>query len=271
MAIETLSTTPAEEIISYDPATGEEIGRAPLTTTSGVIQAVEQAGAAQPEWARKSFRQRARIVLQARKIVLAELEDIAKLISRETGKPVDEAISMEIVPTLDLMHYFARETANLLEPQKIDIGQYGLMGRSSTIVYHPFGVVGIISPWNFPWATPLAEVVMALMAGNSVVVKPSELTPLTALKIADVFQQAALPDGVLRVITGDGVTGALLVETGVDKLMFTGSVRTGKLIAEMAAMNLTPVVLELGSKDPLIVLEDANLPNAARAAIWGAF
>src|SRR5215470_1387962 len=207
MTTQTLATTPSEEIISYDPATGEEIGRAPHTSAAGVLQAVEQARAAQPEWARKSFGQRARIILRARKIVLGELEDIAKLISRETGKPVDEAISMEIVPTLDLMHYFARETANLLKPQKIDIGQYGLMGRSSTIVYQPFGVIGIISPWNFPWATPLDEVVMALMAGNSVVVKPSELTPLTALKIADVFQRAKLPEGLLQVITGDGVTG----------------------------------------------------------------
>jgi len=271
MTIETLASTPPEEIISYDPATGEEIGRAPLITAGGVEKGVELARTAQPDWAQKSFRERARIILRARKIILAELEDIAKLISRETGKPVAEAISMEVVPTLDLMYYFARETANLLQPQKIDIGQYGLMGRSSTIVYHPFGVVGIISPWNFPWATPLDEVVMALMAGNSVVVKPSELTPLTALKIADVFQRAALPEGVLQVITGDGVTGALLVDSGVDKIMFTGSVRTGKLIAEMAATHLTPLVLELGGKDPMIVLEDANLPNAARAAIWGAF
>ncbi len=271
MIIETLSNTPTEEIISYDPATGEEIGRAPLMTAGGVSKAVEEARVAQPEWARKSFRERARIVLRARKIVLAELEDIAKLISRETGKPIDEALSMEVVPTLDLMHYFARETANLLRPQKIEIGQYGLMGRSSTIVYQPVGVVGIISPWNFPWATPLDEVVMALMAGNSVVVKPSELTPLTAMKIADVFERAGLPEGLLHVITGDGVTGALLVDSAVNKIMFTGSVRTGKVIAEMAAMNLTPVVLELGGKDPMIVLDDANLPNAARAAIWGAF
>jgi succinate-semialdehyde dehydrogenase/glutarate-semialdehyde dehydrogenase len=210
-------------------------------------------------------------VLRARQIVLDEIEDIARLIARETGKPVDEAISMEIVPTLDLMHYFARETANLLKPQKINIGQYGLMGRSSTIIYKPVGIVGVISPWNFPWATPLDEVVMALMAGNAVVVKPSELTPLTALKIGEVFKRAGLPQSLLEIVTGDGSTGAALVETGVNKLMFTGSVRTGKQVAELAAQNLIPVVLELGGKDPMIVLEDANLPNAARAAIWGAF
>ena len=151
-----------------------------------------RARAAQPAWANLTFRERARFILKARQIVLDEIDEIATLISRETGKPVSEAISMEIVPTLDLMQYFARQTAKLLRPQKIDIGQYGLMGRSSRIVYQPLGVVGIISPWNFPWATPLDEIVMALMAGNAVVVKPSELTPLTALKIADVFQRAGL-------------------------------------------------------------------------------
>ncbi len=120
--------------------------------------------------------ERASYVLRAREIVLAQTEEIADLISRETGKPPAEAISMEIVPTLDLMNYFARNTEELLKRQKIDIGQYGLMGRSSYIFYKPLGVVGIISPWNFPWATPLDEVVMALMAGNAVVLKPSELT-----------------------------------------------------------------------------------------------
>src|SRR5437762_13059370 len=134
---------------------------------------------------------------------------------------------MEIVPTLDLMQYFARSTAKLLRPQKIDIGQYGLMARSSRLVYKPLGIVGIISPWNFPWATPLDEIVMALMAGNAVAVKPSELTPLTALKIKDVLSRAGLPEHVCQVVTGDGSTGAALVASGPDKIMFTGSVATG--------------------------------------------
>jgi len=173
MSTKTFESTQIREIISYDPATGEEIGRAALTGAAEVRSALARARAAQPAWASISFRERARVILQARKIVLAQLDEIGTLISRETGKPVAEAISMEIVPTLDLMHYFARHTARLLRPQKIDIGQYGLMGRSSQVVYKPLGVVGIISPWNFPWATPLAEVVMALMAGNAVVLKPS--------------------------------------------------------------------------------------------------
>src|SRR5205085_10827921 len=186
-------------------------------------------------------------------------------------KPVVEAISMELTPTLDLMQFFARRTRQLLRPQKINIGQYGLMGRTSSIVYKPLGIVGIISPWNFPWAIPLGEVVMALMAGNAVVLKTSELTPLTGLKIGEVFKRAGLAPTLLQVVTGDGTTGAALVEAGVDKIMFTGSVATGKRVAQSAARTLTPVVLELGGKDPMIILDDADVETAASAAVWGAF
>ena len=255
----------------HDPSTGEEFGRAPLMDANAVTAAVSRARTAQPEWAKLSYRKRARFILRARQLVLDQLEEIANLISRETGKPPTEAIAMEIVPTLDLMHYFAKHTHALLERPEIDIGQYNLMLRWSYIVYKPLGVVGIISPWNFPWATPLDEVVMALMAGNAVVVKPSELTPLTALKIGNIFKQAELPEGLLEIVTGDGSTGAALVNAGVNKIMFTGSVNTGKRVAEAAAKHLTPVVLELGGKDPMVVLEDADLEHAARAAIWGAF
>ena len=261
----------ASEIVSYDPATGEEIGRAQLTSPEGVARAVKLARTRQPAWAARSFRERGRIILKARQLVLNEVDEIATLISRETGKPVSEAISMEIVPTLDLMQYFARGTARLLRSQKIDIGQYRLMGRSSRIIYQPLGVVGIISPWNFPWSTPLAEVVMALMAGNAVVLKPSELTPLVAMKIGEIFNRAGLPDDLLIVVTGDGSTGAALIDARADKIMFTGSVATGKRVAAAAAKHLTPLVLELGGKDPMIVLEDADLENAARGAVWGAF
>lgn len=261
----------AREIISHNPSNGGENGRAALMNASDVAVAVRGARAAQPAWAALSYRERARFVLRAREFVLAQTEEIAQLISRETGKPPAEAISMEVVPTLDAMNYFAHNTARMLKREKIDIGQYGLLGRSSYIFYKPLGVVGIISPWNFPWATPLDEVVMALMAGNAVVLKPSELTPLTALKIGAIFKEARLPQGLLEIVTGDGSTGAALVEAGVDKIMFTGSVATGKRVAEAAAKQLIPVVLELGGKDPMIVLEDAKLENAARAAIWGAF
>ncbi|MDQ3919930.1 MAG: aldehyde dehydrogenase family protein [Acidobacteriota bacterium] len=263
--------SPAREVVSYDPATGEEIGRVPLGSEQDVARAVERARAAQKAWGALGFRERAGVVMRARALVLEELEEIAALVSRESGKPTAEAVAMEIVPTLDLMQFFARRTARLLRPEKIDIGLYRFMGRSSFIEYRPLGVVAVISPWNFPWAIPLGEVVMALMAGNSVVLKPSELTPLVGLKIGDVFARAGLPAGVLEVVTGDGSTGQCVVESAVDKIMFTGSVATGRRVAEAAARKLIPVVLELGGKDPMLVFEDADLSAASSAAVWGAF
>lgn len=273
MSVETLDIKQAarEEIVSYNPATGEALGRVANASAEDVTRAVESARRAQSQWATHSFKERGRVILRARALVLEELEEIATLISRESGKPVAEAISMELTPTLDLMQFFARATARLLRPERIGIGQYALMGRSSKIIYKPLGVIGIISPWNFPWAIPLGEIVMALMAGNGVVLKPSELTPLIGLKIAEVFRRAGLPEGLLHVVTGDGLTGAALVEANVDKIMFTGSVATGKRVAERAARRLKPVVLELGGKDPMIVLEDADIESAAHAAVWGAF
>src|SRR4029079_12889551 len=155
---------------------------------------------------------------------------------------------MEIAPVLDLMQHFARKTEKLLRPTKIKIGLYALLGRSSKIVYHPLGVVGIIPAWNYPFSIPLGEAVMALMAGNTVVIKPSELTPLVGLKIGEIFARAGAPDGLVQVVTGDGRTGAALVEAAPDKIMFTGSVATGKKIAEAAAKNITTTVLELAGK-----------------------
>jgi succinate-semialdehyde dehydrogenase/glutarate-semialdehyde dehydrogenase len=264
-------TQSSGELISTNPATGEENGRAPVTSPEEVARAVSRAREAQARWASRSFRERGRLMMQARRVILSNLDEIALLISRETGKPAAEAISMELVGVLDLMQYFARRTAALLWPKRINVGQYGLMGRSSYEVYKPLGVIGIISPWNFPFATPLAEVVMALMAGNAVVLKPSELTPLSGLKIKEIFSGVGLDEEVLHVVTGDGSTGAALVGAGVNKILFTGSLATGKRVAEAAARSLIPVVLELGGKDPMIVLEDADITNAAMGAIWGAF
>ena len=263
--------TTSEEIISYNPATGEEIGRVPNASAETVENTVEKSRRAFQMWRETSYRHRAKFIMKTREIILSEMDEIARLVSDESGKPVAEAFSAEISPTLDLMQYFARNAQKILKPEKINIGQFKFLGRSSKIIYKPLGVVGIISPWNFPLAIPLGEVVMALMTGNTVVLKPSELTPLVGLKIGEIFEKAGLPENVLQVVTGDGKTGAALVEADVNKIMFTGSVATGKKIAENAAKTLTPVVLELGGKDPMIIFADANLEAASSAAVWGAF
>lgn len=260
-----------DEIFSYNPATGEEIGKVANTSAEEVKTAVENSRKVFQTWRKTSFAGRKKFVMKAREIILAEMDEIARLISDESGKPVAEALSMEIAPVLDLMQYFARNTEKLLRPRKINIGLYRLLGRSSKIVYQPLGVVGIIPAWNYPFSIPLGETAMALMAGNTVVLKPSELTPLIGLKIGEIFEKAGTPENVVQVVTGAGETGAALVESAPDKIMFTGSVATGKKIAESAAKNLTSVVLELGGKDPMIVFADANLELAAEGAVWGAF
>ena len=150
--------SPGAEIICHDPATGEEIGRAPLVMPEEVARAAGRARAAQPAWAARRYSERGGVIMAARNVILKELEEIAFLISMETGKPVAEAISLELTPVLDLMQYFARKTAKLLGPRRISVGQYWTMGRTSYEIYKPIGVIGIISPWNFPLATPLGEV-----------------------------------------------------------------------------------------------------------------
>ncbi len=261
----------ADEIVSYNPATNQEIGRVPNTSAENVKKAVEKSRQAFQEWKKTSFQTRAGFVMKARAIILSELDEIARLISDESGKPVAEAFSMEIAPVLDLMQYFAKNSEKILKARKINIGLYATLGRVSKIVYQPLGVVGIIPAWNYPFSIPLGEAAMALMADNTVIVKPSELTPFTGLKIGEIFRKAGLPESVVQIVTGDGRAGAALVESAPDKIMFTGSVATGKKIAASAAKKLTSVVLELGGKDPMIVFADANLELAAQGAIWGAF
>lgn len=220
--------TAQDEIISYNPATGKEFGRVGCASAADVKIAVEKSRQAFGKWKETSFRERARFVMLAREVILNELDEIARLISDESGKPVAEALSMEIAPVLDLMQYFARNAAKILKPERINIGLYRAMGRTSKIIYKPLGTIGIIPAWNYPFSIPLGEVVMSLMAGNVVILKPSELTPFIGLKIGEIFEKVGLPENVLQVITGDGRTGAALVDAGIEKIMFTGSVATGK-------------------------------------------
>jgi succinate-semialdehyde dehydrogenase/glutarate-semialdehyde dehydrogenase len=263
--------TVKDKIISYNPATGEEFGRARCASVEEVRKAVEKSRQAFETWKKTSFKERAKYVMKAREVILDELDGIARIISDESGKPVAESLSMEIAPVLDLMQYFARNTAKILKPERINIGLYATLGRTSKVIYKPLGTVGIIPAWNYPFSIPLGETVMALMAGNAVIVKPSELTPFIGLRIGEIFEKVGLPENVLQILTGDGRTGAALVDAGVEKIMFTGSVATGKQIAESAAKHLTSVVLELGGKDPMVVFADANLELAAQGAVWGAF
>jgi succinate-semialdehyde dehydrogenase/glutarate-semialdehyde dehydrogenase len=188
---------------------------------------------------------------------------------REAGKTRLEALGMEIILVADLVRYFTKHAAEMLEPEPITL--HLLKHRASYLHYVPRGVVGVIAPWNFPLSIPLGETMMALIAGNAVVLKPSEVTPLIALKARELYLAAELPPDLFQIVTGRGPTGAALIDSGIDYCVFTGSVPTGKKVAAACGERLIPCTLELGGKAPAIVCGDADLDRAAKAIVWGGF
>jgi succinate-semialdehyde dehydrogenase/glutarate-semialdehyde dehydrogenase len=261
--------THGNEIASINPATLEELARFHVASTADVNAAVARARAAQPAWGALSFRDRVRHILKLQRELYDRQHEIVSIISDETGKPAFEALTAEVFPACDLMSHFAANAERILRDERFTLAVF--RNKRSMISYEPLGVVGVISPWNFPFSIPMGGIVMALIAGNAVVFKPSEYTPLVGDAIKRLAASAGLPEGVLEVVQGDGSTGAALVDSAVDKIFFTGSVRTGKKIAEIAAKRLLPAVLELGGKDPMIVLEDAPFERTVKGAVWGAF
>ncbi len=259
---------PQATVQSLNPATGELLGEFPCADRTQVHAAVAAARQAQPSWAARPVAERAAILDRFRQELLAVRQEVAELITRECGKPLTESLVTELMVTLDTAGYFVRNAVNFLSPERVPHGN--LVGKSkvSHLLFEPLGVIGIISPWNYPLSTPATEVIPALVAGNAVVLKPSEFTTLCALKLKEVFDRAGLPAGLLQVLPGDGATGAALCTAGVDKIVFTGSVATGKRVAAAAAERLMPVLLELGGKDPFVVLDDANPEVAASGALW---
>jgi acyl-CoA reductase-like NAD-dependent aldehyde dehydrogenase len=255
---------------SLNPATGVRVGTVPITPAGEVQAVVDDVAEVQRFWAQLSLRDRSRYLERAAQVLLDECDEIRDLLVAEQGKPRNEAFSMEVLPTIDAVRWVAREGQKILAEEKVPMPQLFLKTKRSVFTYEPLGVIGIISPWNYPWSIPFGEVAIALMAGNGVVLKPASLTPLLGERIAQVFARAGVPDGLLRVVHGPG-TGSALVESSVAKVFFTGSVQTGRGVAEQCAHQLKGSVLELGGKDPMIVLPDANLDHAVAGALWGGF
>src|SRR5205807_1459443 len=197
--------------------------------------------------------------------------EIAGIITREAGKPLAEALVTEILVVLDAARFLIDNAFALLRDEPVPHANLATKLKSGRLVREPHGVIGIISPWNYPFSIPSTESLAALVAGNAVVLKPSELTPVVALELASLLQDAGLPRDVFQVVVGEGPAGAALLVAPIDKLVFTGSVGTGKRIASAAAERLLPIVLELGGKDPMLVLDDADVDVASSAAVWGAF
>ena len=237
----------------------------------GVAAAVARARAAQLIWGTRSVQDRIAVLSRFRKQLFSRRHEVAACISRETGKPEAEAMLAEVLTTLDLIRFAERHATGLLAPQRLRSSTLALWRKRITILREPYGVVGIISPWNYPLMLPAGHVVAALVTGNTVVLKPSELTPLTAELIGELLRAAGLPEGVLEIVQGAGDVGEALVEGEVDKVFFTGSLATGRRVAARCGERLVPCTLELGGSDPAIVLDDADLAHAARGIAWGRF
>ena len=257
-----------ETFASLDPATGQEVARFPVHDAHVVAEAVDRARIAARWWADLGFGGRKRRLLAWKSLLAQRIDELAELIRRETGKPLDDA-ALEIIVAIDHIDWAAKHAERVLRrrsvrPSLMSANQHASLG------YQPYGVIGVIGPWNYPVLTPMGSLAYALAAGNAVVFKPSELTPAVGAAMVDYFSEAVPEQPVLQLVTGPGSTGDALVRSGVDKVAFTGSGRTGRRIMAACAERLTPVLMECGGKDAVIVCADADLPAAADAIVFGA-
>jgi acyl-CoA reductase-like NAD-dependent aldehyde dehydrogenase len=259
----------AESIVVRNPATLEKISTVPVASAARVQLAVERARNAQLAWSHTSTTERARLFYRLRDLLLDEGDRLADVLTAESGRPRSEVFGGELFYLCDALGVWANKGPQFLRPEKIRPHFPLLKFKKVTVEYAPRGVIGIISPWNFPLTMTLGEALPALMAGNAVVIKPSELTPLTAIFGAELAVKAGFPENLVQVVPGYGATGEALIDCA-DMIAFTGGVETGKKVMRRAAERLIPVSLELGGKDPMIVLKDANLDRAAGACVWGA-
>ena len=266
-----LQVVAVRRISSVNPATGEVLRELESASVSEVQAAVARAEAAQTAWCDLGISKRIAVLREFQCRLHEKKIEIAEAITREAGKPVAEALTTEVLVVLDAARFLIDNAYRLLRDEPLPHGNLVTKLKRGLLVREPHGVVGIISPWNYPFSIPATEALAALVAGNAVVLKPSEFTSLVALEFESLLHAAGVPSNVFQVVAGDGATGAALVHSQIDKLVFTGSVGTGKRIAAAAAERLLPVVLELGGKDPMLVLDDADVDVASSAAVWGAF
>jgi acyl-CoA reductase-like NAD-dependent aldehyde dehydrogenase len=255
---------------SASPADGSALAPVEATQPGAVAEAVARARKAQAGWSERPVRERIAALVQVKKRLLQRAETIGELLHRECGKPVEEAVLAEVLPNADLVDHWVDAIEELLDSAAVELDPLAYPGKQGRIHRCPRGVVALITPWNYPVAIPLRTIVPALLSGNAVVFKPSEVTPRAGALVAELFD-GLLPDGLLGLVQGGGEVGAALVDAGVDLVVFTGSVATGKRLAVQCAERLIPVSLELGGKDAAIVLADANIERTARGLVWGAF
>ena len=266
LAAENLEPPARATITVTNPATLEKVADIAVTTPDELAEVERRARAAQPAWATLSFADRAQALYRFRDALLDRSEELADVLTGETGKPRGDAYGVELIYVCDAISFWAKNARRFLRDERIT--PHLLKTKVAYSTHSPVGVVGIIGPWNFPFVLTIGDALPALMAGNAVIIKPSEVTPQSAMFGARVWREAGLPADVLQAVPGFGATGAKLVDH-VDMILFTGSVATGRKVAIRAAERLIPCALELGGKDPMIVLKDANLERAANCAVWG--
>jgi succinate-semialdehyde dehydrogenase/glutarate-semialdehyde dehydrogenase len=266
------ATAPTGTLESFNPATGALVGSVPTITPDQVAAVVAEIQQVQPFWEQMSFEDRARYVHRAKDVILERKDEIARLITAEQGKVLTESFSMEVLSSVDGLSWTADNAQKILADEKIPSEQLFLKMRKMKFHYQPIGVIGVISPWNYPWLLAIDEIATALMAGNGVIFKPASLTCTIGQMIQEVFDEAGLPEGLFRTVHGGGKVGQAMVDCPeVGKIFFTGSVAVGRSIAQDCAKQLKGSTLELGGKDPMVVLSDANIPHAIGGAAWGGF
>jgi acyl-CoA reductase-like NAD-dependent aldehyde dehydrogenase len=251
-----------------NPATGELITYVPNLAANEIAEMVARARAAQPGWEALGFEGRGRVFRRAQKWMLDNADRVIDVVTSETGKTVEDVQVADLGLTVSALGFWPKQGPKYLADERVPSwSNPTTIGKKLVVRYAPLGVVGVIGPWNFPITNSFGDCIPALMAGNSVVLKPSEVTPLSSLLMDEMMRQCGTPDGVFQVATGDGATGAALIGE-VDCLMFTGSTATGRKVAKAAAEALIPCYLELGGKDPMIVCADADIERAANAASY---
>ena len=263
------TVSPQGTLTVYEPGSGRLLGEVRVATADDVQRTVQQARAAQSEWGRKPFAGRRAVILRFKDLLLQRAEEFCDHLTRENGKTRNESLFMEVLPVADAANWYANHAEKALADEKISLHLFP--HKKSYLRLYPRGVIGIISPWNYPFSIPVGDALAALMAGNGVVVKPSEFTPIILEKTRALFEEAGLPRGLFGVVQGRGDVGAELIRSGVQMVVFTGSVATGRKVNVAAAEQMIPCVLELGGKDPAIVFDDADLDAAAKKVAWGAF
>ncbi len=262
----------AGRLVSENPATLEPAGEAHLASPEQCREALAAAGRAFPAWRDTPRAVRRRILLQAGRILLRRAEEAGRLLSQEKGSPLMESLAVEVMGALGLLDYYGRFDPPSLRSHRVTPHVALFAAKDSSFRFQPLGTTLIISPWNFPFIISFYDTVSALAAGNTVVLRPSTTTPLVSLLLGEVLLEAGLPPGVLNVVVSRTAQAEeMILDPRVRAIMFTGSVGVGKRIMELASRNLTKIVLELGGKDPMVVLKDADLERAARGAVWAAF